>query len=981
MKKITILLTLIIAYSVGNLNAQVAITDDGSMPDNSAMLDIQSADKGLLIPRMTIAERDAILSPANGLLVFVTDDNQFYYNSGTSASPNWTTTGGDDGDWVVTGSDMHSSVSGNVGIGTVNPTMPLEVMGSSWQNIVKVHDGNYYGNALIFSNGAQWASISGSTSNRDDIVIKHETGEVGIGRTFPAAKLDVNGSIRMTDGNEGEGKVLVSNSSGVGSWQTITAGSSELDDLSDAINDGLSIFIGTGSGINDNGSNYNTSLGNYSLSNNTFGFDNVAIGDSVLSKNVGGSGNWGWEYGTWNTAVGSKALLNNSSGSKNTAIGWSTLKNNETGKRNVAVGYGAGFTATGNDNLFLGSYAGYYETGDNKLYIENSNSQNPLIYGDFENDSVRINGELTIEETIKIEGGNPGVGKVLTSDANGIASWQTISAGTYEINDLSDAIYDGTSIFLGNEAGIADDGTNYNLAFGKESLKANTEGQHNTAIGYKSLTTNISGNKNVGLGINTLRGTTSGSNNVAIGYIASYSNTIGYSNTAVGIKALYSGTYQHNLVAIGDSALMKNGLGASLPDDGADNTAVGSKALYANTVGHRNTAIGSLSMELNQEGDFNTALGYASLRQNTQGNGNTAIGNAAMAVNTNGENNTVLGSGGLFLNNNGDNNVAIGRNAGFSNVGSGNVFIGHEAGYSESGSNTLYIDNSNTNNPLIKGDFSANSLKINGELTIAEKTQIENGSDASITGGGYLTLGLESGKNICIDDNEIMARNNGVGSALYFQHAEGASNTIINNYDGNVGIGTSAPSAKLHVYGNAKISDDLEVGDDIVAADDITADEFKYGATKTCILKIPAAAFSLSTNQDADRMFFEIDGYWHIDNDDGNGSYFIKAGVNLPDGAIVTRFSFYYRCEGEWITVKLKKKDDLSWPADDMASFVVNYNYFNLTKFDDSTISYSTIDNGSNSYYITAEFNGHDQLDFGQFHGAEIEYTIDKISQ
>ncbi|MFZ4521934.1 MAG: hypothetical protein ACOYNC_09520 [Bacteroidales bacterium] len=50
--------------------AQVGISTDNSAPDNSAMLDVQSTSKGLLIPRMTTVERDAIASPADGLMIF-----------------------------------------------------------------------------------------------------------------------------------------------------------------------------------------------------------------------------------------------------------------------------------------------------------------------------------------------------------------------------------------------------------------------------------------------------------------------------------------------------------------------------------------------------------------------------------------------------------------------------------------------------------------------------------------------------------------------------------------------------------------------------------------------------------------------------------------------------------------------------------------------------------------------------------------------
>jgi len=48
-------------------------------PDASAILDVSSSTKGLLIPRMTETERDAIASPANGLLIYQTDNTKGFY--------------------------------------------------------------------------------------------------------------------------------------------------------------------------------------------------------------------------------------------------------------------------------------------------------------------------------------------------------------------------------------------------------------------------------------------------------------------------------------------------------------------------------------------------------------------------------------------------------------------------------------------------------------------------------------------------------------------------------------------------------------------------------------------------------------------------------------------------------------------------------------------------------------------------------------
>lgn len=70
--------------------AQVAINTDGSQPDGSAMLDVKSADKGLLIPRVSASQRNSIALPATGLLVYQTEAPEgFYYNKGTTTQPQW----------------------------------------------------------------------------------------------------------------------------------------------------------------------------------------------------------------------------------------------------------------------------------------------------------------------------------------------------------------------------------------------------------------------------------------------------------------------------------------------------------------------------------------------------------------------------------------------------------------------------------------------------------------------------------------------------------------------------------------------------------------------------------------------------------------------------------------------------------------------------------------------------------------------------
>jgi hypothetical protein len=71
MKKLSLLAGLFILYAVSF--SQVSISTDGTNPASSAMLDVKSTTKGLLLPRMTFEQRNSILSPTEGLMVFCTN--------------------------------------------------------------------------------------------------------------------------------------------------------------------------------------------------------------------------------------------------------------------------------------------------------------------------------------------------------------------------------------------------------------------------------------------------------------------------------------------------------------------------------------------------------------------------------------------------------------------------------------------------------------------------------------------------------------------------------------------------------------------------------------------------------------------------------------------------------------------------------------------------------------------------------------------
>jgi len=86
MKKYVVLLFAALVFQ--RINAQVGVNADQSSPDASAMLDVKSANKGMLVPRMTNAQVNQVVSPATGLLVYQTDlAAGFYYYNGSSWGP------------------------------------------------------------------------------------------------------------------------------------------------------------------------------------------------------------------------------------------------------------------------------------------------------------------------------------------------------------------------------------------------------------------------------------------------------------------------------------------------------------------------------------------------------------------------------------------------------------------------------------------------------------------------------------------------------------------------------------------------------------------------------------------------------------------------------------------------------------------------------------------------------------------------------
>ena len=141
MKSLVILCYLVLFWSATNLFSQgVAINTTESNPHPSAMLDVSSTNSGILIPRMTQAQRNAINSPADGLLIFQTDNTPgfYYYENGSwhwLFSGNVPSVPGNVEHWVrpASANYIHPEHNSNIRVHDANQTYGLYYDGSTNQ--------------------------------------------------------------------------------------------------------------------------------------------------------------------------------------------------------------------------------------------------------------------------------------------------------------------------------------------------------------------------------------------------------------------------------------------------------------------------------------------------------------------------------------------------------------------------------------------------------------------------------------------------------------------------------------------------------------------------------------------------------------------------------------------------------------------------------------------------------------------------------
>ena len=425
MKQILQTIFIFLLFTVGNLRAQVGIGT--TSPNNSAVLDLSSSSKGLLIPRMSSSQRTSINSPAKGLMVFDNDSAYFFYYTGsawqslknsTSASNFWSRTGS---------STTLLNSSDNVGIGK-SPSYKLDVSGMANSDSFGIGGNTILnakgsGNLMVGSN----AGIQNSGSSNTLIGIQagqHQTtgsqntflgdaagadNQDGANNTnlgFAAGLNNVSGSSNVCIGvyagasNTASNNIFLGFEAGykniAGSANIFTGYTTGFSNSTGSNN----IFSGYSSGAQNTSGSYNICSGSFSGFSNTTASCNLFFGvytgftNSTGEHNlfIGHNAGTSNSTGSYNVFSGSDVANSNTTGTYNVFEGFHSGNNNSTGNGNTAIGTVAGYNSTGSNNTFLGDSADAGTTGLSNAtaigYNATVNKSNSLILGNNANVAI-----------------------------------------------------------------------------------------------------------------------------------------------------------------------------------------------------------------------------------------------------------------------------------------------------------------------------------------------------------------------------------------------------------------------------------------------------------------------------------------------------------------------------------------------------------------------------------------------------------------
>jgi hypothetical protein len=804
----------------GNDKEQMRLTEEGNLGIGTAKPKAKLDVAGMIRAREGFLFSDGSTLNVNdkGALTLTNSNGSVIPNVAGSGTQNqvvkWTDNAGTLGDSAIT------EVGGRVGIGVTNPTYKLVVgpdigpglttsdltvsrgAGQSvsvFAGATGAHGMNFgwdEANQRAFVNAPVQSPITfthGGVSERMRIATN---GNVGIGTNNAQSLLDVAGNINTsTQYNIGGNRVLAVNGSAFNSNTFMGLGAGQANPTVNSSNS----FFGGNAGQNTTSGGFNAFFGNDAGQANTTGANNSFFGGLAGNSNTA----------CCNAFFGGTSGLSNTTGQFNTFMGYSAGFNHQAGA--------GGFTNlnnTGSSNTLIGALAS----------VTDPNPSNATAIG--------ANALVSQSNSIVLGGVN-GVNGA-TADTN-VGIGTTAPLGRLDVRgdillglSANPTFLGSNSLFIANDGGTPGnnfriDGANddlYLIARSESSSGAGIIFRTAPAFGGEEDRVSIDPNGNVGIGTSSpsakldVAGNVNASTQYNIGgsrVLTVTGDLVPNSNTFAGVGAGALTTPSANNASGHFNSFFGNSAGAS-NTFGASNSFFGNAAGLSNT-GSSNSFFGASAGLINGTGSANSFFGsYAGQANNTGGN-NSFFGTGAGQNNRTGGDNSFFGFAAGTNNMNGVNNSFFGNFAGFSNeTGNSNTFLGAfsngAAGITNAtaiGANAEVIQS----NSLVLGDNVNVGI---GTIAPQAKLDLQGGADSD---GSFdpkaIALSYRDGGFrhwIRTRHNSVLGSGNAIDFFVNNSSTSGGSTgpgtgniQSLTLDSGNVGIGTTAPKAKLEVTG------------------------------------------------------------------------------------------------------------------------------------------------------------------------------------
>ena len=770
--------------------AQLKLGTNAQDVNPNAILELETTNKGILIPRMSDSQRDAAFTSSipNGLLIYNNSENCFQYYQTTNNS--WSCMGGSaSGKLILEGNTLSlngtsvtlPSASGELKVENGTADSSIIALGDSTSVILKA------GSNITLTESGNTITFSATSSGGGGTGPKGEQGEQGPpGPPGPPGSPGTSGSgtdsqtltlssttLEITGGNSIDLSSLNTDNQQITTF-TINASNTIILELEDGGTRQLTLpsALATGTLNTDNqtlslaGNNLSITNGNTVTFPATTDSQTLSLFGNNLNLTSGGSVDLTSFANTDSQTVsgivsGTDLLLKLSNVATETFDLSAFAVDTNTDSQTVSG------IVSGTDLLLKLSNVAT-QTFDLSAFAVDTNTDSQTLTGLVSGTHLLLKLSNVATQTFDLSSLT-----TTLSDADGDTRI-VVDNGTDP--DTISFTVSGTEHFKMDGYRLEVLNSNDNMAIGSGSLLQNVTGTFNTAIGNQALENNKA-SQNTALGADSGGGlnTNNSNSNTFIGYKSDTTSGVVINNaTALGANAMVTTS---NTIQLGDpnvtlvntsatiSATAFRGDGSQLTNlpptsvdsttfkDNHDNIAIGTDMPLINSTtitGKSNIAIGNLNLNKVTDGDQNVAIGDRSLQNVTTGSANTASGNGALGNNITGSYNTAYGHQSLVLTTNSFANTAYGT--------------------------WSLRDNSSGNSNTGLGTFAGGRNTTGSGITAVGYYALLN----SVTGSNLTVLGAESGKNMI---------NGNMNVTLLGAHTETISGTVIQN---STAIGANA---------------------------------------------------------------------------------------------------------------------------------------------------------------------------------------------